>query len=73
MCNCKAGFMGNLCQEECINGNYGHSCAQKCLCQNEALCDHVSGACICSPGFTGSLCEKSKAFFNHTSCLLLLK
>lgn len=45
---------------ECMNGTYGRGCAQLCQCENGALCDHVSGACTCSPGYTGTFCEKSK-------------
>lgn len=48
---------------ECVNGSYGQGCAQQCQCQNGALCDHVSGACTCSPGYAGTHCEKSKIFF----------
>lgn len=48
---------------ECVNGSYGQGCAQQCQCQNGALCDHVSGACTCSPGYAGTHCEKSKISF----------
>lgn len=48
---------------ECVNGSYGQRCTQQCQCQNGALCDHVSGACTCSPGYAGTSCEKSKISF----------
>ncbi|KAG7226079.1 hypothetical protein INR49_018689 [Caranx melampygus] len=42
----------------CANGTYGPGCVQQCQCQNGADCDHVSGACTCSPGYAGTFCEK---------------
>ena len=37
---------------------YGPQCQQECLCQNDAECDHVSGACTCSAGWRSTFCDK---------------
>lgn len=48
------GFLAAGCPE----GSFGPSCKHSCQCQNGAACDHVSGACTCSAGWTGTFCEK---------------
>lgn len=41
----------------CDDKHWGPDCRQDCRCENGALCDPVSGACQCPPGFIGLLCE----------------
>lgn len=45
---------------ECPAGVFGLGCRHRCQCDNKALCDHVSGACTCQRGWTGTYCEKRK-------------
>lgn len=42
---------------ECPEGRFGEQCSQTCGCQNGARCDHVSGRCSCTAGWTGVSCE----------------
>ena len=44
----------------CAEGTYGPQCQQPCMCANGAACDHVSGACTCTPGWRGTFCDKRK-------------
>lgn len=48
---------------ECPAGMFGLGCRHRCQCDNKALCDHVSGACTCQVGWTGTFCEKRKWSF----------
>lgn len=45
---------------ECPAGSFGPRCRQRCQCDNRASCDHVSGACTCKVGWTGTYCEKGE-------------
>lgn len=45
----------------CANDFFGEGCLQRCLCQNGAECDPVSGSCICSPGWKGAHCNKRES------------
>lgn len=49
------------CAAECPEGSFGPGCESSCQCQNGAACDHVSGACTCTAGWTGTFCEKGTA------------
>ena len=42
----------------CADGFYGPGCESKCECSNGAACDHVSGACTCTEGWRGRICDK---------------
>jgi len=42
----------------CVPGTYGIGCAQKCTCAAGDPCYHVTGECICPPGYKGLACEK---------------
>lgn len=44
----------------CSPGFFGVGCGQRCLCQNEGVCDHVNGHCVCPSGWTGSACERGE-------------
>ncbi|MEQ2217396.1 hypothetical protein XENOCAPTIV_008386, partial [Xenoophorus captivus] len=62
---CPEGMFGPGCIQpcnctECPAGMFGLGCRHRCQCENEALCDHVSGACTCRVGWTGTFCEKRK-------------
>ncbi|RUS69658.1 hypothetical protein EGW08_022585, partial [Elysia chlorotica] len=57
---CKAGFIGDFCEDPCPRGYHGHLCKSKCddHC-HEHKCDPVTGDCIeCNPGYHGSKCLK---------------
>ena len=41
----------------CPEGTYGANCEERCACQNEGICDPVTGACECPPGVIGDRCE----------------
>ena len=43
---------------DCSEGTFGKDCGGKCLCKNDARCDHVTGTCTCQAGFVGELCEE---------------
>ena len=45
-------FLFFLCS---FQGTYGMNCARMCKCRNKAICDHISGACLCAPGWNGPL------------------
>ncbi|XP_065942276.1 uncharacterized protein [Magallana gigas] len=61
MCTCKSGFEGNgkTCTV-CPNFKYGVNCSNDCACMlnNTKLCDHVTGECECSVGWTGADCSE---------------
>ena len=52
---------------ECSEGFFGASCKNKCLCVDgkTTSCHHVTGACTCAPGYTGSTCAASKKIYNE--------
>ncbi|XP_078331930.1 scavenger receptor class F member 2-like [Crassostrea virginica] len=58
-CDCKTNYGGFACIA-CEQGKYGEGCKQKCTCQNNATCDHVTGKCDCSRvvGKTGDHCDE---------------
>lgn len=62
---------------ECPAGFFGLGCRQRCQCDNEASCDHISGACTCKVGWTGTFCEKRKLFswlcFLYRGCVCVVK
>nr|XP_022297494.1 multiple epidermal growth factor-like domains protein 11 [Crassostrea virginica] len=58
-CECKKDYGGFACVA-CEQGKYGYGCRHWCKCQNNAICDHVTGKCDCSRvvGKTGNNCEE---------------
>ena len=48
------------CEYPCDSQHFGYNCAQRCNCDANAQCDPVSGACICSAGWTGAQCLTRK-------------
>ncbi|XP_065942268.1 uncharacterized protein [Magallana gigas] len=60
-CTCKSGFEGNgkMCTV-CPNFKYGDNCSNDCACKfnNTKICDHVTGVCECSVGWTGADCSE---------------
>ena len=48
---------------ECTNETYGPGCINKCKCYNAATCDHVSGVCLCTPGWRGRQCTSTYLSF----------
>uniref|UniRef100_A0A1I8HPL9 Multiple epidermal growth factor-like domains protein 6 n=1 Tax=Macrostomum lignano TaxID=282301 RepID=A0A1I8HPL9_9PLAT len=65
---CPAGRWGENCEQKCSclnsascspdTGDYGPGCKSICACRNGATCDHVSGACVCPPGWLGPTCSQ---------------
>ena len=43
----------------CSNSTYGLRCQEACQCGNFG-CNHVTGECICSPGYTEPDCDQRK-------------
>ncbi|XP_070573929.1 uncharacterized protein [Ptychodera flava] len=41
----------------CPEGKYGFFCDKDCICQNGATCHGFNGACKCSKGWTGPVCD----------------
>ena len=48
-------FSGQQCNIKCPYRTYGQGCKERCNCQNGGSCDHISGACTCTPGWKGAL------------------
>ena len=42
----------------CHGDSYGPGCSHACRCHNGALCHHVTGTCLCSPGWKGATCQE---------------
>lgn len=57
MCACLHVCCGLCVWAECPQGRFGEQCSQTCECQNGARCDHVSGRCSCTAGWTGAICH----------------
>lgn len=58
---CVDGYMGQTCNEECMNNTYGLECRTTCgHCRNGQQCHHVSGSCPngCDRGVNGVKCDK---------------
>ncbi|XP_039518409.1 scavenger receptor class F member 1 isoform X2 [Pimephales promelas] len=47
------------CDKPCTNGTYGDGCHFLCKTCYHGHCDHVTGSCICLPGFQGESCNSS--------------
>ena len=48
---------------ECDGGWFGNGCSKKCHCANNAICDHITGACPerCALGWTGDpTCQEGR-------------
>lgn len=44
----------------CARDRFGIHCEEHCTCRRGATCHHVTGACLCPPGWRGSRCEDGK-------------
>ncbi|XP_065938543.1 multiple epidermal growth factor-like domains protein 10 isoform X2 [Magallana gigas] len=62
LCTCDAGWMGDNCTEECIDGTYGFDCVNNCSghCLNNSSCEKHNGHCKngCNAGYTNLLCNE---------------
>ncbi|XP_078328422.1 uncharacterized protein LOC111112524 [Crassostrea virginica] len=60
--DCKSGYIGPRCNQECPVGFYGKNCVKNCslTCIVPGSCDKVTGQCLggCQAGWTGDICEK---------------
>ncbi|TSN57789.1 Scavenger receptor class F member 1 [Bagarius yarrelli] len=54
-CQCTSGW----CDQPCANGTFGDSCLFLCRPCYHGHCDHVTGSCLCQPGFQGERCNSS--------------
>ncbi|KAG1679193.1 Protein draper [Nymphon striatum] len=50
------GVRQKLCEKKCPEGKHGKECASECHCQNGGTCDHVTGKCLCTTGWSGDVC-----------------
>ncbi|KTF79061.1 hypothetical protein cypCar_00024068 [Cyprinus carpio] len=41
----------------CDGDHWGPHCSSRCQCQNGALCNPITGACLCAAGYRGWRCE----------------
>ena len=56
----------------CDSDHWGPHCSNRCQCQNGALCNPITGACVCAAGFRGWRCEELCAPGTHgKGCQLL--
>ena len=62
-------FLGKRCDQKCSSGMYGQDCKSNCLCHNLAKCDHVTGACTCPVGLTGTYCNTSNYSFQSITVI----
>ncbi|KAL1007598.1 hypothetical protein UPYG_G00088920 [Umbra pygmaea] len=50
---------------------WGPHCSNRCQCQNEAKCNPITGACVCTDGYQGWRCEEPcEAGFYGKGCQL---
>ena len=52
-CDCLPGWTGDYCSRPCPPLTFGKDCQKTCNCMNGALCDPVTGDCICENGYIG--------------------
>lgn len=65
LCSCKSGFAGQNCEVICPQGQTGELCKEEfnfcndTLCHNGGTCveESTGFSCICSPDYTGTLCD----------------
>lgn len=50
----------------CEAGRFGVGCVERCHCVNAASCHHVTGECLCLPGWRGKRCDKGTKVKNIT-------
>ena len=44
----------------CSPGFYGADCKARCVCQNSAECDRITGGCDCDAGWGGADCSEGE-------------
>lgn len=52
-CNC---IVGEKCKFKCPFKHFDENCSRSCSCKH-GNCHHISGECICTPGWIGPSCE----------------
>ncbi|XP_062608098.1 cell death abnormality protein 1-like [Saccostrea cucullata] len=58
---CRPGYKGKQCEEQCDNYKYGLECSKSCgNCSNGEPCYHVNGSCTngCDAGVQGYRCDE---------------
>ncbi|XP_048239105.1 multiple epidermal growth factor-like domains protein 10 isoform X3 [Haliotis rufescens] len=68
---CRAGYSGELCNENCIDGRYGPMCQKVCgHCRYGENCDRVTGNCThgCQGGWTGRMCLACRLGYYGQTC-----
>ncbi|GBP52830.1 Protein draper [Eumeta japonica] len=55
---------------QCPVGRWGKDCGHTCDCANRAGCHHITGQCLCEPGFMGDKClDTCPVGFYGVNCL----
>eukprot|EP00039_Didymoeca_costata_P029613 m.25513 g.25513 ORF g.25513 m.25513 type:complete len:1702 (+) comp7711_c0_seq2:128-5233(+) len=54
---CAPGYLGRGCATQCVLGTFGSNCDFVQNCSGNGNAHHVTGACSCSSGYTGTICE----------------
>lgn len=65
------GVLWNSLTAACQGNSFGPGCRNTCHCHNGALCHHVTGTCLCSPGWKGATCQEGRVE-NSKPCLWII-
>lgn len=66
VCMCVCFCAGVHCDSVCEEGRWGPNCSYSCTCENGGSCSPEDGTCVCTPGYRGTNCRRSKETQQHT-------
>ncbi|KAJ8045474.1 Multiple epidermal growth factor-like domains protein 6 [Holothuria leucospilota] len=72
-CDCLAGWTGRQCDQRCIPGYFGPNCRERSIftCMNDGINHPVTGHCLCTRRYDGSMCETECEGNEQFNCGLL--